>query len=168
MSIPPNRSAVSSHNAASAEASRTSVGFATAPPRPSVSPLRDARPRLTPRSCSKRATAAPMPRLAPVTTAVFPSRLIASSRRSFAGSAFETRQLDEVAERIAAEETRPADDLGRVTRRGSGGLEPGPQRVEVLVDREAEVRLLRRPLVGQQEMQLEVATGAEPDKQGRI
>ena len=37
---------------------------------------RQARPSLTPRACSSRATAAPMPRLAPVMTAVFPSRLM--------------------------------------------------------------------------------------------
>ena len=65
--------------------SRTSHGCATTPSRPRSSPLRDARPRFTPRSCSSRATAAPMPRLAPVITAVLPSRLMSSSRGRSAG-----------------------------------------------------------------------------------
>src|SRR5262249_25520164 len=55
---------------------RTSHGAATTPSSPRSSPLREASPRLTPRSCSIRATAAPIPRLAPVITAVFPSSAI--------------------------------------------------------------------------------------------
>src|SRR5262245_56555966 len=50
-----------------------SHGGATAPTMPRSSPLRDARPRRTPCSSSARATAAPIPRLAPVTTATLPS-----------------------------------------------------------------------------------------------
>ena len=63
----------------------------TAPSRgsssPRSSPLRDARPRLTPRACRRRATAAPMPRLAPVITAVLPSRLMASPEVAVPGRA---------------------------------------------------------------------------------
>ena len=43
---------------------------------PRSSPARETSPRFTPRSWNIRATAAPMPRLAPVITAVFPSRLM--------------------------------------------------------------------------------------------
>ncbi len=54
-------------------ASRTSHGRATAPSRPRSSPLRDASPSFTPCASSAVATAAPMPRLAPVMTAILPS-----------------------------------------------------------------------------------------------
>src|SRR3954466_7609224 len=42
-------------------------------PRPRSSPRRDSSPTLAPASCSLRATDAPMPPLAPVTRATFPS-----------------------------------------------------------------------------------------------
>src|SRR5262249_56290542 len=48
-------------------------GWATGASMARSSPLRAARPSRTPCSSSARATAAPIPRLAPVTTATFPS-----------------------------------------------------------------------------------------------
>ena len=51
----------------------------TTPSRARSSPLRDASPRFTPRSWSIRATSAPMPRLAPVITAVLPCEAHAPS-----------------------------------------------------------------------------------------
>src|SRR3954451_6921258 len=76
MSMPPNRSAVSAQSAVRASRSRTSQARATTSGKPRSEPRREARPRLTPRSCSMRATAAPIPPLAPVITAVFPLRVM--------------------------------------------------------------------------------------------
>src|SRR3954452_14002871 len=76
MSMPPNRSAVSPQSAVRASRSRTSHLLATTFASPRSEPRREARPRLTPRSCSIRATAAPIPPLAPVITAVFPLRVM--------------------------------------------------------------------------------------------
>src|SRR5690606_15262004 len=73
MSTPPCLSAVASTSRRIASGSRTSVGMATASGMPRSSPLRDAKPSLAPASWRARATAAPMPRLAPVTTATRPS-----------------------------------------------------------------------------------------------
>ena len=72
---PAKRSAVRSHTTSARRGcARRSAGRRRQLPR--SSPLREARPRFTPRACRIRATAAPMPRLAPETTAVFPCRLM--------------------------------------------------------------------------------------------
>src|SRR4051812_39365234 len=76
MSMPPNRSAVSAHSAVRASRSRTSHAPATTPGSPRSEPRREASPRFAPRSWSARATAAPIPPLAPVIIAVFPLRVM--------------------------------------------------------------------------------------------
>ena len=48
------------------------------------------------------------------------------------------------------------------------GLEPRPQAGEVVVDDEAEVRLVGGLLVHEHEVQLEVAAGAVPDESRRV
>ena len=76
--MPPKRSAVAEQSASREARSRTSHACATVRSRPRSSPALEASPRFAPRSWSIRATAAPIPRLAPVITAVFPSRLMSS------------------------------------------------------------------------------------------
>ena len=72
----PNRSAVAANSARTAVASVTSVGTATAPApsacavSPSASASTSASTTRAPSATKRRATAAPMPRAAPVTTAV--------------------------------------------------------------------------------------------------
>src|SRR6266576_2489360 len=85
MSRPPKRSTVAATIASTCAASLTSHGCATASGSPRSVPLRDASPSLTPSSASRWATAAPIPRLAPVTRATFRS-----------GSCFLQRSKDRV------------------------------------------------------------------------
>src|SRR5690606_29752381 len=73
MSRPPCRSTGAAARRWSASKSRTSVGRATASAMPRSSPLREASPSFTPAASSDRATAAPIPLLAPVTSATLPS-----------------------------------------------------------------------------------------------
>src|SRR5262249_15300589 len=72
----PQLVSVISHSVTRSRNDCTSQGAATAPSSPRSSPLLEASPRFTPRSCSIRATSAPIPRLAPVITAVLPCKLM--------------------------------------------------------------------------------------------
>jgi len=72
MSIPPKRSAAAAASASSAAGSRTSVDSPIVSGRPRSSPLREPSASAAPSALSRRATAAPMPRLAPVMSATRP------------------------------------------------------------------------------------------------
>src|SRR5262249_1031820 len=84
--------------------------------------------------------------------------------RSGRRSSLDPRELDEVPERVLAEEARTADDGRGVTGRRAGRLEPAPQLAQVALDDQAEVRAFGRLLVHEAQVQLQVASGPVPDE----